>query len=65
MSTFVNEIAQNEDEDEEEDKSKESQAKNRPKRTYPYKCTICNKRFVYKEVYEAHVRIHKGLPGYP
>lgn len=34
------------------------------KRTYPYKCLKCSKRFVYKEVYEAHIRIHKGLPGF-
>lgn len=34
------------------------------KRTYPYKCSKCNKRFVYKEVYEAHIRMHKGLPGF-
>lgn len=69
MNTFVNEIAQNEDDDEYDaqsdspDKSK-SHAKNQSKRTYPYKCVKCNKRFVYKEVYEAHIRIHKGLPGF-
>lgn len=34
------------------------------KRKYPYKCKKCSKRFVYKEVYEAHTRMHKGLPGF-
>lgn len=54
--------------DDEQDKDAEStgngKIRPRSKRTYPYKCTKCNKRFVYKEVYEAHNRIHKGLPGF-
>lgn len=45
-------------------KKENGKSKIRSKRTYPYKCTKCNKRFVYKEVYEAHNRIHKGLPGF-
>ncbi|XP_031636011.1 zinc finger protein 776-like [Contarinia nasturtii] len=72
MNTFVDEITQNEEyEDDDEDQHSETQgqdgknnAESRPKRTYPYKCAKCNKRFVYKEVYEAHIRIHKGLPGF-
>lgn len=38
--------------------------KSERKRSYPYRCKKCSKRFVYKEVYEAHIRIHKGLPGF-
>lgn len=41
-----------------------SNTTNRSKRSYPYRCKKCGKRFVYKEVYEAHMRIHKGLPGF-
>lgn len=67
MNTFVSEITQNEEEEtqsDSQDKSSPSQSKIRTKRTYPFKCAKCNKRFVYKEVYEAHIRIHKGLPGF-
>lgn len=39
-------------------------AKDARKRTYPFKCKKCSKRFVYKEVYEAHIRVHKGLPAF-
>lgn len=74
--TFEDEMVENEDDDddemeEEEEQPREVQRKNTrnqtkkgAKRTYPYKCAKCNKRFVYKEVYEAHIRIHKGLPGF-
>lgn len=64
------ELELNSDQDQEQDtsadpsKSENSQTKGRKKRTYPYKCTKCNKRFVYKEVFEAHNRVHKGLPGF-
>lgn len=34
------------------------------KRQYPYQCAECSKRFVYKEVYEGHMRTHKGLPAF-
>lgn len=74
QNTFDDEITQNDGEEGEEeegdeqsdslDNSTEKSTKPRSKRTYPYKCTKCNKRFVYKEVYEAHIRIHKGLPGF-
>lgn len=67
MNTFVNEIAQNEEEEPQSDsqeKNSPTQTKNQSRRTYPYKCSKCNKRFVYKEVYEAHIRMHKGLPGF-
>lgn len=69
MSTFEDEITQNEEDDQSDSEEKESKkslhlAKKSTKRTYPYKCAKCNKRFVYKEVYEAHIRIHKGLPGF-
>lgn len=72
QNTFDDESTQNDgDEGEEEEEPSDSQdnsggkqTKTRSKRTYPYKCAKCNKRFVYKEVYEAHVRIHKGLPGF-
>lgn len=72
MNTFVNEIKQNEEnannemEKSESNKEKETppKPKNQVKRKYPYKCKKCAKRFVYKEVYEAHIRIHKGLPGF-
>lgn len=39
-------------------------AKEKQKRKYPYKCKKCSKRFVYKEVHDAHIRMHKGLPGF-
>lgn len=39
-------------------------AKDIRKRTYPFKCKKCSKRFVYKEVFEAHNRVHKGLPAF-
>lgn len=72
MNTFVNEIKQNEENANDEDENSESnkqeetppKPKNQFKRKYPYKCKKCGKRFVYKEVYEAHIRIHKGLPGF-
>lgn len=72
MSNFEDEISQSEC-----DSSKKknnttpksetlTNAKNGRKRTYPYKCMrkTCLKRFVYKEVYEAHLRVHKGLPAF-
>lgn len=65
-NAMIDETIQN-DEDEQSDepeKKGRKQTKPQSKRTYPYKCTKCNKRFVYKEVYEAHIRIHKGLPGF-
>lgn len=34
------------------------------KRSYPFRCKKCAKRFMYKEVYEAHMRVHKGLPAF-
>lgn len=66
QSTFDDENSQNEDDDlsDSQDKSVKKKMGPRSKRTYPYKCAKCNKRFVYKEVYEAHIRIHKGLPGF-
>lgn len=69
MNTYDNEDAQNEDEEDDEEldgegKSTDKDTKKSTKRTYPYKCSKCAKRFVYKEVYEAHIRIHKGLPGF-
>lgn len=69
INTFDDEITQNEGEQQtvEQRKKADKKAKSsdsRVRRTYPYKCTKCNKRFVYKEVYEAHIRIHKGLPGF-
>lgn len=75
MNNFEDEISENISEAADEsaeihDKSNSTKtkpdepAKNRRKRTYPFKCKKCNKRFVYKEVYEAHIRIHKGLPGF-
>lgn len=66
-NTFDDETTQNEEDEQSEDQGKNGQkkhTKSRTKRTYPYKCLKCNKRFVYKEVYEAHIRIHKGLPGF-
>lgn len=67
----VEEGDEEEDQEQSDNQSKRTrkQANNKPreqrvKRTYPYKCTKCNKRFVYKEVYEAHIRIDKGLPGF-
>lgn len=69
MNTFDDEITQNDGEQQsggqrkKADKSAKS-SDSRVRRTYPYKCAKCNKRFVYKEVYEAHIRIHKGLPGF-
>ncbi|XP_055326542.1 zinc finger protein 12-like [Sitodiplosis mosellana] len=69
--TFDDEMVENEEEDDEEqaDDSEGKSIRNQTKkgaikRTYPYKCPKCNKRFVYKEVYDAHIRIHKGLPGF-
>lgn len=47
-----------------DDKDEQSGSANKQKRKYPYKCKKCSKRFVYKEVYEAHMRMHKGLPGF-
>lgn len=77
MNTFVDEIDQNDSKTNEEcekDETNENkepepepeqeQPKNQVKRKYPYKCKKCSKRFVYKEVYEAHIRMHKGLPGF-
>lgn len=37
--------------------------KGQPKR-YSYRCNQCKKRFIYKDVYEAHLRTHQGLPGW-
>lgn len=34
------------------------------KRSYPFRCKKCARRFMYKEVYEAHMRVHKGLPAF-
>lgn len=34
------------------------------RKSYPYRCNLCKKRYVYKEVLEAHLRQHQGLPGY-
>lgn len=53
-------------EKDESDDGKDDEFSNqaKQKRRYPYKCKTCLKRFVYKEVYEAHIRIHKGLPGF-
>lgn len=53
-------------EKDESDDGKDDELSNqaKQKRRYPYKCKTCLKRFVYKEVYEAHIRIHKGLPGF-
>lgn len=34
------------------------------KRSYPYRCKICSRRFMYKEVYDAHMRVHRGLPAF-
>lgn len=70
MNTFEDEISQNDMESPEksdgksDEKNEDESAKNRRKRTYPYRCKKCTKRFVYKEVYEAHIRVHKGLPGF-
>lgn len=67
-NTFDDEVTQNDGEQQSSgqrripDKSDKS-SDSRVRRTYP-KCAKCNKRFVYKEVYEAHIRIHKGLPGF-
>lgn len=64
---FDDETTHNEEDEQSEDQERKGQkklTKSRTKRTYPYKCTRCNKRFVYKEVFEAHIRIHKGLPGF-
>lgn len=70
MNTFDDEVTQNDEEQQpggqqrkRADRSTKS-SDSRVRRTYPYKCNKCNKRFVYKEVYEAHIRIHKGLPGF-
>lgn len=35
-----------------------------PPKRYAYRCNQCKKRFVYKDVYEAHLRTHQGLPGW-
>lgn len=70
MNTFDDEVTQDDGEQQsgrqqrkKADKSSKS-SDSRVRRTYPYKCNKCNKRFVYKEVYDAHIRIHKGLPGF-
>lgn len=34
------------------------------KKRYPYRCSKCPRRFVYKEVFEGHMRMHKGLPAF-
>lgn len=34
------------------------------KRSYPFRCKKCARRFMYKEVYDAHMRVHKGLPAF-
>lgn len=34
------------------------------KRSYPFRCKKCGRRFMYKEVYDAHLRVHKGLPAF-
>lgn len=73
MSNFVDEIAENENQVAGSEKTKgrtrrtatkRGTTESRAKRSYPYRCKKCGKRFVYKEVYEAHMRIHKGLPGF-
>lgn len=71
MNAYDDEVTQNDGEQQpggrqqrkKADKSTKSND-SRVRRTYPHKCSKCNKRFVYKEVYEAHIRIHKGLPGF-
>lgn len=42
----------------------QGETKEKQKRKYPHKCKNCSKRFVYKEVFDAHIRMHKGLPGF-
>lgn len=70
MSNFEDEISKCEDDlpkkrGNTRSKSKTlTSAKDGRKRTYPFKCKKCSKRFVYKEVYEAHIRVHKGLPAF-
>lgn len=34
------------------------------KQSYPFRCKKCARRFMYKEVYDAHMRVHKGLPAF-
>lgn len=63
LNTLDDEAAENDDEQQPGGERKKS-AKPTVRRTYPYKCSKCSKRFVYKEVYDAHIRIHKGLPGF-
>lgn len=46
------------------EKDEQGGSASKQKRKYPYKCKKCSKRFVYKQVYEAHIRMHKGLPGF-
>lgn len=69
MSNFEDELSQCEDDSPKKkgtiSKTKTlTNVKDARKRTYPYKCKKCSKRFVYKEVYEAHIRVHKGLPAF-
>lgn len=69
MNQFDDEDAQNDGDQKsggQRKKSVKSKSSNGPRvrRTYPFKCKECNKRFVYQEVYDAHIRIHKGLPGF-
>lgn len=62
MSTFEKEIdkkLREKENDKDNDEQKPAQ-----RRTFPFRCKKCKKRFSYKEVYEAHMRIHKGLPGF-
>lgn len=70
MDNFEDEISQSEGDSPKKKgntnaKSKTlTSAKDARKRTYPFKCKKCSKRFVYKEVYDAHIRVHKGLPAF-
>lgn len=70
MSNFEDEISQNEGDSPKKKGNTISKSKTLTgtkdvrKRTYPFKCRKCSKRFVYKEVYEAHIRVHKGLPAF-
>lgn len=70
MSNFEDEISHIEDDSPTKKSNTNSKSKtltsvkDARKRTYPFKCKKCSKRFVYKEVYEAHIRVHKGLPAF-
>lgn len=64
ISNETEEMAESDKVDSDGDKDEQGGSANKQKRKYPYKCKKCSKRFVYKEVYEAHARMHKGLPGF-